>query len=82
MSDKKDDWKVTSKSGGGVDLLGTFVSLGTGIALADIATGNDPVLRDDYKYTVEDKYGNQHTVYAKDSDELGEKISRGDFDDD
>jgi hypothetical protein len=82
MSEKKDDWKVVSKTSGGIDPVVTTGNFMSGLFIVDMLTGGDPIAHNDNKYTVEDKYGNQHTVYARDSDELGRKISRGDFDDD
>jgi len=76
------DFKVISKSGGGADIVGSTVNLMSGLAFVDMLTGNDPIMRDSYTYVIEDKDGNRHTVHANNSEELGEKISKGDFDDD
>lgn len=81
MADNK-DWKVVSKSEGGVDNVTTAANFMSGLFIIDALTGNDAMSYNDYKYVVEDKHGNRHTVYARDSDELGKKISKGDFDDD
>lgn len=77
------DWKVINKESGGTDHVSAGLYVGTGILpLVDILTGNTPTFNNPDKYTVEDSNGNEHTVYAKDADELGEKIANGDFDDD
>lgn len=77
MSGKKDDWKVVDKKSGGVDIVTTIGGLITGISFLD---GN-LVSHNQNTYTVEDKWGNQHTVTATDEKDLGEKISKGKFDD-
>lgn len=76
MSDKKEDWKVVEKTTGGIDPVSTIGSFVSGLF-----TLGDPISRYQDTYKVEDKWGNQHTVKASNAKELGEKISKGKFDD-
>lgn len=65
-------FKVTGKdSHSGRDLISAICTAGISL----IAGQSSPT------YTVEDEHGNEYKVTAKNSEELGNKIADGDFDD-
>jgi hypothetical protein len=77
MSDK---WKVTDKQSGGTDITSAALYAGTGILpIVDLFIGNTPEFKNPDTYTVRSETGDERTVKARDEKELGEKISKGEF---
>lgn len=76
------NWKIKEEDKGDVDLLATAVNVGSGLAILDFLTGDDPVIREANTYTIEnEETGEEKEVTARSLKQLGEKIANGEFDD-